>query len=439
MSETTTTRAAAEAATGLPADLIALGMGGVAYREPDEERLNRLRQQMRAAGLDALVLRLPENILYATGFWPMNGLSAALFPVSGTSALVIARGEEPFAAGAWTDDVRTYVPLPLERLVGPDDNLAAELAVLCRERGLERAALGYEGSFDLLGAPHWEGEMRVPSGAALAALQRALPQASFRDGTEALRTARMVKSAQEIAALRIANAVTARGLAAGRAAIQPGATEMEVAEAVESAIYHCSGEQIGGRRVERARGFASVMSGPNTAKACLHFNLSTPRRLQAGDLVTIELGAYADGYWTDLTRVHTVGEPDARQREIYEVVRDAQRAAIETALPGTTCAQVDRAARDLITGAGHGAAFPHVLGHGTGLQYHEPPVLHPANDHPLAPGEVYTIEPGIYYDGWGGIRLEDLIVVRDGAAPEVLSESAPRDLAAPAEQWEEER
>lgn len=412
-------------------ELTALGMGGVAYREPDEERLARLRAQTAASGLDALVLRLPENILYTTGFWPINGLCAALFPASGKAALVIARGEEPFADGAWTDDIRTYIALSLDRLVGPDDNLATELAAICRERGLERAVLGYEGSFDLLGAPHWEGEMRVPSGASLAALERALPQADFRDGTGALRTARIVKSVQEIAALRIANQVAARGLAAGRDAIRPGATEMDVAQAVEWGIYRCSGERIDGRRVERARGFASVMSGPNTAKACLHFNLSTPRRLQPGDLVTIELGAYADGYWTDLTRVHTVGAPDGRQREIYQLVREAQLAAINVAHPGATCAQVDKAARDLIARAGHGAAFPHVLGHGTGLQYHEPPVLHPANDHVLEPGEVYTIEPGIYYDGWGGIRLEDLIVIRGGGQPpEVLSECAPRDLGA---------
>ncbi len=414
----------------MAAALSALGMGGVAYGQPDEARLARLRAQMHEAGLDALILRLPEHILYTTGFWPMNGLCAAVFPVSGKAALVVAWGEEPFAAGAWTDDIRTYLPLPLERLAGPDDNLAAELAVICRERGLERSTLGYEGSFDLLGVPHWEGEVRVPSEASLAALQRALPQATFRDATGALRTARMMKSGQELAALRIANEVAARGLAAGRAAIRTGATEMDVAEAVEWAIYRCSGQEIGGRRVERARGFASVMSGPNTAKACLHFNLSTPRRLQAGDLVTIELGAYADGYWTDLTRVHTMGEPDGRQRDIYQIVREAQLAAIAAARPGATCAQVDAAARGLIAGAGHGAAFPHILGHSTGLQYHEPPVLHPANGHVLEAGEVYTIEPGIYYDGWGGIRLEDLIVVCEGAAPEVLSECAPRDLAA---------
>lgn len=413
----------------MAADLIALGMGGVAYREPDDERLARLRAEMQADGLDALVLRLPENILYATGFWPLNGLCAALFPVSGKAALVIARGEEPFAAGAWTDDIRTYLPLPLERLVGPDDNLAAAIADICRERGQEHATLGYEGSFDLLGACHWEGELRVPGAAALAALERALPQADFRDGTGALRRARMVKSTQELAALRTANEVAALGLAAGREVIRPRATEMEVAQAVEWAIYQASGTRRNSHRIERARGFASVMSGPNTAKACLHFNLSTPRRLELGDLVTIELGAYANGYWTDLTRVHSVGEPAARQREIYDLVREAQLAAIAIARPGATCAQLDKAARDVITRAGYGAAFPHILGHATGLQYHEPPVLHPKNEHVLEPGEVYTIEPGIYLDGWGGIRLEDLIAVRGaGQEAEVLSDCAPREL-----------
>jgi Xaa-Pro aminopeptidase len=343
---------------------------------------------------------------------------------------VVARGEEPLAADAWTDDVRTYALLPLDRLVVPDDNLATELVAICSERGLTEGATGYEGSFDLLGVPHWQGEVRVPSEASLAALRRALPDVDLRDATGVVRTARVVKSAQELAALRLANAVAARGLALGKEAIRPGATEMDVAQAVEWGIYRCSGSPLGGRRVERARGFASVMSGPNTAQACLHFNLSTPRRLEPGDLVTIELGAYAGGYWTDLTRAHTVGESDARQRAVYQIVRRAQLVAIEAARPGVTCALLDKLARDVIMQAGYGEDYPHILEHGTGLQYHEPPVLHPMNDHVVEAGEVYTIEPGIYVDGWGGIRLEDLIAVRGaGEPPEVLSESASRDLS----------
>jgi Xaa-Pro aminopeptidase len=413
-----------------PSPLTALGMGGVPYPEPDEERLTRLRGQMQAAGVDALVLRLPENILYATGFWPLNGVCAALFPLSGTAALVVARGEEPLAADAWTDDIRTYIPLALDRLAGPDDNLAAELAAICAERGLTGGGIGYEGSFDLLGVPHWQGEVRIPSEASLAALRRALPEADLRDATGVLRAARTVKSARELGALRRANEVAALGLAAGKEAIRPGATEMDVAQAVEWGIYRYSGAHLDGRRVERARGFASVMSGPNTALACLHFNLSTPRRLEPGDLVTIELGAYADGYWTDLTRVHSVGEPDARQREICQIVRQAQLVAIAAARPGVTCAHLDELARGVITRAGYGANYPHILGHGTGLQYHEPPVLHPKNDHVVEAGEVYTIEPGIYVDGWGGVRLEDLIAVRATGEADVLSACAPRDLRA---------
>src|SRR5262249_10239577 len=130
--------------------------------------------------------------------------------------------------------------------------------------------------------------------------------------------------------------------------------------------------------------------------ACRHFNVSTNRRLGRGDLLTIELGAYCDGYWTDLTRTYAVGgEPDERQRAIHDLVTRAREAAIARMRPGVL-------AREVIAAAGYGDDFPL----GLGLQWHEPPLLHPASDHVLAQGEVYTVEPGIYRDGWGGVRVE---------------------------------
>src|SRR5262249_55063682 len=116
-------------------------------------------------------------------------------PALRQAALVVGRGEEPLAVDAWTDDVGAYTPLALDRLAGPDDNLAAELAAICAERGLTGGAMGYEGSFDLLGVPHWQGEVRIPSEASLAALRRMPPGDDFRDATSVLRAARTVKSA----------------------------------------------------------------------------------------------------------------------------------------------------------------------------------------------------------------------------------------------------
>src|SRR5262249_28313213 len=126
----------------------------------------------------------------------------------------------------------------------------------------------------------------------------------------------------------------------------------------------------------------------------------------------IELGAYCDGYWTDLIRTYAVGgEPDERQRAIHDLVTRAREAAIARMRPGVLARDVDAAAREVIAAAGYGDDFLHGLGHGLGLQWHEPPLLHPASDHVLAQGEVYTVEPGIYRDGWGGVRVEDVILV----------------------------
>jgi Xaa-Pro aminopeptidase len=385
-------------------------MDGDGARLADNERLGRLRREMLAAGMDALFLRLPENILYVSGFWPVSGFCAALFPRDGEAVLFVPFGEVEYAAGAWTAKVRDFPSGSLENLASYYDLMAPAVHDACQRLGLGRAVVGYEGGFDLVATAHWQGEVRVPAAPTIALLESVVPHATLTDATYALRRARRVKSARETAAIRRASEVACRGLDAGRAAIRPGASEIDVSLAVQNQIAR---EARGlGPLAERTSGFATVMSGPLTANARLHFDISTNRRLAAGDLVTIELGAYCDGYWSDLTRTYVVGgEPDQRQRDVHDLVAVAQAAAIARMQPGVLACEVDEAARDLIVEAGLGPNFTHGLGHSVGLQWHEGPVLHPAEDHPLAVGEVYTVEPGVYVDGWGGLRLEDVVAV----------------------------
>lgn len=375
----------------------------------DQVRVDRLRHEMAAAGIDALFLRLPENILYVSGFWPVSGFCAALVTRDGDTTLFVPLGEDEYATSAWTSDVRTFPAGSLASTASYYELMAPAVRESIRARRLASAMIGYEGSFDLVATAHWQGEVRVVAAPTVNLLWSVASGASLRDATPLLRQARATKSPREIAAMRRASEVAIRGLAAGREVIAPGTSEIEVALAIQSRIAL---EARGlGPSAERTGGFATVMSGPLAANACRHFDISTNRRLAPGDLLTIELGAYCDGYWSDLTRTYVVGEPDARQRAVHELVVRAQEAAIARMRPGALAREVDAAARAVIGASGYGDQFPHGLGHAVGLQWHEPPALHPASDHVLAEGEVYTIEPGIYLDGWGGIRVEDVVAV----------------------------
>jgi Xaa-Pro aminopeptidase len=165
-----------------------------------------------------------------------------------------------------------------------------------------------------------------------------------------------------------------------------------------------------------------VASGPRSA---LPHAQATSREICRGDLLLLDFGAQLDGYCADLTRTVVVGaRADGRQREVYDFVRAAQRAALGGIRPGMTGREADALARDTLRRFGVEQAFRHSLGHGLGLEVHEDPRLAPTAETPLPVGAVVTVEPGVYFEGWGGVRLEDDVVLAP-EGPELLSPGAP--------------
>jgi Xaa-Pro aminopeptidase len=225
------------------------------------------------------------------------------------------------------------------------------------------------------------------------------------------------KTPEEVDAIRLANRVANIGLRAFFENSQPGATEAEVAAAVESIIYR----QIGCDGIFHSRGWAMVQSGPNSADAG-RFNRSTGRRLTNGDLVLIELATCVNGYWSDLTRTVAVGPAQAEAAEILEIVCDAQQAAIDAIRPGVTAGHVDAMARDKIAAHGLSSFFTHHTGHHVGFRYHDPGFLIlPGESALLESGMVITIEPGVYiHERNAGARVEDNVLVTE-SGHEVLS------------------
>lgn len=224
---------------------------------------------------------------------------------------------------------------------------------------------------------------------------------------------RAVKDSVEIEKIATAAQITDQALARLFAKIEVGMAEVEAVAELEYQMRRLGADGVAFSTI--------VASGP---KSALPHAQPDQRKLQAGDLVVIDCGASFQGYCSDLTRTVAVGEePTAKQREIYELVLQAQLVGLEAVRPGMGTRELDATARSVISAAGYGAAFGHGLGHGVGLEIHEEPRLSPKGEGQLAPGMIVTVEPGIYLPGWGGVRIEDLVLVGDREA-EVLSKSS---------------
>jgi Xaa-Pro dipeptidase len=356
------------------------------------DRRDRLQAALRGDGFDALLIADPANMAYVCGFRPapFERLIALVVPAEGQLRLVVPTLEEEAA--------RTTVPdgeLHLWRDEGgPADALAAALAGADGRIGIEKTYLTV--------AYH---ELAVG----------ALPSASFDDCGPLLVGLRMAKDEEEIARLRRAAAVIDRVVGRLVAEIRPGRTEAELAALVTTLVREEGADLQAFPPI--------VLTG---AKSALPHGEPDGTAVAEGDLVIVDIGATVEGYCSDITRTFVAGrDPDDRQRELFGVVHEAQAAAVRSAVAGATGADIDRAARSRIEAAGLGERFIHRTGHGLGLEVHEPPSLHSAAEEPLPEGAVVTVEPGVYLPGYGGVRIEDDVVVRPGE-PEVLTRAPIR-------------
>jgi Xaa-Pro dipeptidase len=215
--------------------------------------------------------------------------------------------------------------------------------------------------------------------------------------------------------LRTVCEISCIGLEAFERLVDVGISGVELAAAVEHEIM---ARGTGFQGASRVRGYAQVAVGPDESTVGYRPNLvSTPRRLERGDVALLELGVVADGYWADRTRVLVAGEPSQEQLRVFETVRLAQKAAVAAIRPGISGADVDEAARSVIRDAGYGDFFVHITGHGVGFAYHEAyPMLAPGSTGPLEEGMVTSVEPGVYFKPCGGFRIEDDVLVTENGA-----------------------
>jgi len=350
------------------------------------DRLEKFRQHMAEAKIDGFLITQPENRRYLSGFTGSNGV------------LIITADKQMLAT-----DSRYYLQVKEQCLgwelleVGYD--FTGNMLELLRSAGLGARRVGFEASDVSVATLHtWE---------------RALLGRLVLVHTEGfVEELRMQKDDEEIASIKKAAALTDAAFAHIIGWIKPGKTEKEVAWELERYMRTSGAEALAFEPI--------VTGGPNAAK---NHAVPSDRPLQAGEPIILDFGCKVDGYCSDMTRTICLGEPvDDQYLKIWNIVLEAQKAALQGIKGGSTGVEIDKLARDVINNAGYKEYFGHGLGHGVGLAIHETSRYSFMYPHQVPTWAVMTIEPGIYVPGWGGVRLEDLVVVQDEGI-DILSQS----------------
>lgn len=349
-------------------------------------RMERARGLMAAAGVDVLLLSVGADLPYFTGYraMPLERLTMLVLPVDGPATLVVPGLEAPRVAlqpGAFS--VRPWAET--------DDPLTL-VAGLC-------------------GAPRRVAVSDQTWSVFAFGLQQRLPEAAFGPASSLTGELRMRKGPEEVELLRRAGAAVDRVVE--RLDRHPFAGKSERRLSAEIAAMTVE-------EGHEAATFSIVASGPNGASP---HHEAGDRVIGDGDGVVVDFGGRRQGYCSDITRTFLVGEPPPGFLEVFSVVRAAQEAGVAAAAPGVPAQEVDRAARRVITDAGHGPFFVHRTGHGIGLEEHEPPYIVEGNRLPLEAGMAFSVEPGVYLPGRFGVRLEDVVVVTPGGV-ERLNDSS---------------
>ncbi len=350
-----------------------------------EERRRRLRARLGELSLDGLILLSSENVRYLSGFTGSEGTVI----ITGDGGYFLTDSRYTTQAG---QEVPGFEIITFKKKL---DGLKDVMA----QAGIGR--LGFEAS--------------VVSFGMYQDIAAAVPEVELVPLKKELDEIRMVKDGEEVELIRKAVAIGAEGFHKLLDKLKPGAVEREVASELEYSMRQGGGERLSFDVI--------IASGWRSA---LPHGIASDKRIERGELVVVDFGTSYKGYYGDETQTVVVGPANDKHKEIFEIVVEAHARAISAVRPGVSLKEIDAAARSFIAEAGYGDYFGHGTGHGIGLAVHEPPRVAPGSEVVAQPGMVFSIEPGIYLPGWGGVRLEDLVVVTEDGC-RVLS-PIPKEL-----------
>lgn len=348
------------------------------------KRVRKIQSMLAQLGLDLVVLPPGPSMLYVTGFTAdvYERVMLCLVPKYDDPIMLVPKLEEERASyGCWCETV-SY---------GDDEEPWAKLRSLFKSPpGLKR--IGVDGAIRYLEVEH---------------LKKVFPKASFQDVSDAMLELRSIKEEQEVEAIMRAGREVKRLLDKAKELIKPGAREDEISFEVEK-----EATMMG------FRSYCLLQSGPNSA---IPHHYRSNRRVEDGDVIVVDIVLSYKNYHADVTRPFFVKRVDDEAKRVFEIVNEAQEAAIHATRPLVEACSLDGEARHVIGKAGYGRNFVHRTGHGIGLAVHERPYIAPNDKSLIKPGMVFTVEPGIYIKGKFGIRIEDDVLVT-GKGCEVLTE-----------------
>ncbi|MGI5901954.1 MAG: M24 family metallopeptidase [Desulfitobacteriia bacterium] len=344
-------------------------------------RINKLRRVMLKNDLPTLIVTSRPNIYYLSGF---TGSNATLFITEKENFLLtdfryLEQAEKEAPA---------FKILKADREVGKK---ISELSSSLTRIGIEEEEVSWAQY------KKWEKEF---AGVRLVEASKLLGQL------------REIKDREEIEIIRQAVEITDRAFKQILNRIKLGVEEREISLELEFFLR---------REGASAASFEYIVA--SGFRGALPHGVASEKKIKNGELLTMDFGAKYQGYCSDLTRTVSIGKPTLKQKEVYNLVLEAQLAALEAIKPGLKGKEIDRVARDIISKAGYGEYFGHGLGHSVGLEIHESPFLNTREEKVLEPGMIVTVEPGIYIPGWGGVRIEDMVLVTNSGA-EVLTQAS---------------
>jgi len=354
-------------------------------RSKTTRRIEALRKRLRELNIDAALITKRENYIYLSGF-------------TGTLAVLIIGEDKSLLVTDFRYLKQAEIQAPAYKIVEYKGNLLDALAKQIQELKIER--LGFEESVPFRTYKEYESKFLVKELVPLGDLVESL---------------RMVKDEYEIEAIKKAAKIADDAFKFILGYIKPGISEADVAAELE---YFMKKKGASGASFD-----IIVASG---IRAAMPHGVASEKKIEKGDAVVLDFGAVYNNYCSDITRTVFVGYPCEELKKVYGTVLHAQKSALECAVSGKTGKEVDWVARKIIGDSGYEKNFGHGLGHGVGLEIHEEPRLSPMGDKQLKEGMVVTVEPGIYIEGIGGVRIEDLIVINN-EKPSILTES-PKEM-----------
>jgi Xaa-Pro aminopeptidase len=339
-----------------------------------QSRIEKLRNAMNSKGFEAVLIFSKENMRYFAGFRGTSG--ALIITEKNTLLLTDFRYVEQATNEA-----------PLYEIIQHAGGLLPE-SVGQQIKKMNVTNLGVE-------------EATLPIGI-LKTLKKEAMSGEFSSIDEEINEIRKIKDPSEIEQIKMGITLCDLAFVHILDFIKPGLSEKEIGLELEYVMKKNGAEGIKSNHV--------IASGERSA---LPHGAASERIVNAGEFVKMDIGAVIDGYYSDFTRTVVIGEPTEKQVEIYGIVRKAQEVALDAIGPGKICSELDEVARAIIRDAGYGDHFGHSLGHSLGLNIHEKPAMRDTDHSILEPGMVITVEPGIYLPGWGGVRIEDLLVITE--------------------------